>query len=80
MKEINKWVYWCYNYTDPKEWIYQIWSGCIADHIYAKFKRLYEIFGYRSVMQDFYTELDKENRKLLLQWVLDNYNDEPKLM
>jgi hypothetical protein len=80
MKEaINKWVFWCYNFTDPRSWIYEIWTGCIADHLYNKFCGLYEIHGCRSVMQDFYTELDKENRKKLLDWVLTNYNDEPKL-
>jgi hypothetical protein len=80
MKEaINKWVFWCYNFTNPKEWIYEIWKGVEADHLYNKFCGLYEIHGCRGVMQDFYTELDKENGKKLLDWVLTNYNDEPKL-
>ena len=30
-------------------------------------------------MTKFYAELDGNNRKLLMGWVLNNYNDEQKL-
>lgn len=80
MKEaINKWVFWCYNFTYPKEWIYEIWKGVEAEHFYNKFCALYDKYGCECVIPRFYLELDCTNRKRLLEWVLSNYKDEQKL-
>lgn len=76
MKErsaIYLWVYWGYNYSDPKQWIYEIWSGCLADHLYGKFMYYYNQYGAYAVMNKFWVELDGDNRAKLEEYVLSNF-------
>ena len=78
MEMMNKWVYFCFNY--PYDFIEQIWSGeYICDHLKGKFQMYYDLVGCTGVMNKFYANLDKTNQRRLLQWVIDNYNDEQKL-
>ena len=66
---IRIWCYWCSNWGDPKEWIYEIWHGIIGDHMYNKF-----IHECKSDMTKFYRELSTNNQELLSSWVLRNYH------
>jgi len=78
MEMMNKWVYFCFNY--PYDFIEQIWGGeYICDHLKGKFQMYYDLVGSTGVMNKFYANLDKTNQRRLLQWVIDNYNDEQKL-
>lgn len=55
---IKVWCYWCSNWYDPKEWIYKIWSGVLADHFYDKF-----VNECKSDMTRFYRELSSTHNK-----------------
>lgn len=79
MTAINKWVFFAMNY--PYDFIERVWAGesVLANHLKGKFNYYYETYGSRAVMNTFYCELDGENKRKLMTWVLDNYNDEQKL-
>lgn len=66
---IKVWCYWCSNYNDPKEWIYEIWPGFMGDHFHDKF-----IYECNADMNRFYRELSSDNQELLSSWVLRNYH------
>lgn len=69
LEAVRKWVYWSYNYFEPAKFINDIWGeGPFADHIMKKF------IGYNANMNRFYAELDKENQRKLVEYVLKNYN------
>ena len=68
-KAINKWIFFTLNY--PWDFISQIWGeGTMGQHIRSKFD---------GDMNRLYCELDKHNAELLLNYVLENYNDERKV-
>lgn len=79
MTAINKWVFFCMNY--PYDFIEKAWEGntILINHLKGKFNAYYDAYGSRAVMNTFYCELDGNNKKILLEWVLDNYDDEQKL-
>ena len=71
---ITKWVYWCFNFPFPQEWIPQIeWNGAGADHFMNKFKEAYQSAGSKGVMNRFFVELDKGNQQKLIDYVMNNY-------
>lgn len=71
---ITKWVYWCFNFPFPQEWIPQIeWNGAGADHFMNKFKEAYQSAGSKGVMNRFFVELDKVNQQKLIDYVMNNY-------
>ena len=71
---ITKWVYWCFNFPFPQEWIPQIeWNGAGADHFMNKFKEAYQSAGSKGVMNRFFVELDKTNQQKLIDYVMNNY-------
>lgn len=71
---ITKWVYWCFNYHYPQEWIPQLWgTGAMGDHMMKKFSFLYEKYGSNAVMNRFFVELDQENQQKLIDYVMNNY-------
>lgn len=58
----------------------QIKWTCHFNHMYEKW--LAVVTGNNnpySYLSKFYSHLDTDNRKLLLEWVLTNYNNEHKL-
>ena len=81
MVAINKWQYFMYNY--PYNFIESVWGERkpynLTDHLSNKFDALYESKGSYGVIPAFYAELDGNNKKRLMEWVLNNYNDEQKL-
>ena len=71
---ITKWVYWCFNYHYPQEWIPQLWgTGAMGEHMMKKFSSIYERYGSSAVMNRFFVELDQENQEKLIDYVLNNY-------
>ena len=71
---ITKWVYWCFNFPFPQEWIPQIkWNGAGADHFMNKFKEAYQSAGSKGVMNRFFVELDEVNQQKLIDYVMNNY-------
>lgn len=75
---INKWMFFTFNF--PNDFIEKVWADepYLVDHFKAKFNSLYYRGSY-GVIPAFYAELDMSNRMKLMQWVMDNFNDEQKL-
>ena len=71
------WIMWCYNFHNPKTFIEYICEKCdkmyLKDYLMSKWTHLYETFGYRSVMNDFYTELDLDLQEALVDYALNVY-------
>ena len=74
---VNLWIMWCYNFHQPKTFIKYICEKCdkmyLFEHLVAKFNHLYDKFGCRSVMNDFYTEIDKDLREALVDYAINVY-------
>ena len=93
MSAINKWFYYAMNYdVIPVEVadfdgdrammlpdFFNAFPKDLRKHLAGKWNAYYEDYGSYAVLMAFYGELDGNNRKLLLEWVLNNYNDEQKL-
>lgn len=93
MTAINKWIYYALNYDVVKvevldfdgthtEYLPDCFNAFplhIRKHLAGKFSQYYDDYGSRAVMTKFYAELDGNNRQLLMQWIMENYNDEQKL-
>lgn len=71
------WVMWCYNFDCPETFIGYICEKTgqeyLKDHLLSKWRHLYEEFGCRSVMNDFYTELDTDLQNALVDYALNVY-------
>ena len=76
---INKWMFFIYNY--PYNFIEKVWADnpSLIEHLKGKFDRFYKTHGPYGVIPAFYGDLDMNNRKRMMQWVMDNFNDEQKL-
>ena len=93
MLAINKWFYYAMNYPvveveivdfDGTKKVYlpdcfNAFPKYLRVHLAKKWDTLYGLYGSRAVLMAFYAELDWENRKLLMEWVLNNYHDEQKM-
>lgn len=71
---IKKWVYWSFNYKDPREWM-NIFDGAPASHFYKKFMDLYKRYGSNGVMNRFFVELDSKNQENLIDYVMVTQKD-----
>ena len=95
LNAINKWLYFGWNYgmvmhswTDygnnecekyvPRFLVEAKWT-CNFCHMYDKWQHAVEKGNTDSFLGAFYANLDTENRIALLEWVMENYNDEMKL-
>lgn len=71
------WVMWCYNFDRPETFISyiceQTCKSYLKDHLMAKWSHLNETFGCRSVMNDFYMELDSELQNALVDYAINVY-------
>ena len=78
---INKFFYFSMNY--PSNFIQKVWGEStpysLSAHLQEKFNDLYDKYGSYGVMNAFYGELSTNNRVKLMDWVMDNYNDEQKI-
>lgn len=95
IKAINKWVFFGWNYSCVHhEWISvngekkceavpqflaEVKWTCNFDHMLSKWKIATHDANANSYLVKFYAELGVENRLLLLEWVMANYNDEQKI-
>ena len=93
MVAINKWFYYAMNYnvvevevadfdgthTENLPDFFNAFPMHLRKHLAGKWNYGYETYGSRAVLMAFYGELDGTNRKRLMEWVLENYNDEQKL-
>lgn len=93
MVAINKWFFYAMNYPvvavevetfdgTKKEYLpdcFNAFPKYLRAHLAKKWDTLYGLYGSRAVLMAFYGELDWSNRKLLMEWVLNNYNDEQKM-
>ena len=74
---VNLWIMWCYNFHQPKTFVKYICEKCdkmyLMDHLMAKWTNLYESNGFRSVMNDFYVELDLDLQEALVDYALNVY-------
>ena len=52
---------------------------CSTEHMVSKFEHLYETYGCRAALAMFYFELNYQNRRELLEYILTNYNGEQRL-
>jgi len=59
--------------------ITEIKWGCGLKHMIEKWQYVEDKWSASARMNEFYMGLDCGNRKRLLEWVMDNYNDECKL-
>ena len=68
------WVMWCYNFDSPETFISyiceQTGKSYLKSHLLAKWNHYYEMFGCRSVMNDFYTELDSDLQQALIDYAV----------
>ena len=71
------WVMWCYNFDCPETFIGYICEKTgkenLKNHLLSKWSHLYETFGYRSVMNEFYTELNTDLQNALVDYSLNVY-------
>jgi hypothetical protein len=93
MTAINKWFYYAMNYnvvpmevetfdgvkTEYLPDCFNAFPKTLRAHLAKKWDTLYGLYGSRAVLMAFYAELSSNDRKDLMAWVLENYNDEQKL-
>ena len=93
MIAINKWFFYAMNYpvveveiadyngerTEMLPDCFNAFPKTLRGHLAGKWNALYETYGSRAVLMAFYGELSGNYRKDLMEWVLNNYNDEQKL-
>lgn len=94
MSAINKWFYYAMNYNvveilvptlDGEEsimWLpdfFNAFPKSIRAHFASKWNYGYDQYGSRAALMWFYAELSSNYRIMLMEWVLNNYNDELKL-
>lgn len=95
IKAINKWIFFGWNYSSIEhEWtnihgekkfevvpvfLTEIKWTCNFDHILSKWHIATRTKNSNAYLVEFYAELGNENRRLLLQWVMENYKDERKI-
>jgi hypothetical protein len=63
-----------YNFPRPEDFIgyicEQTGKSYLKPHLLAKWNHYYETFGCRSVMNDFYTELDADLQQALIDYAV----------
>ena len=91
---INKWFYYAMNYNvvgmlvkdfegERTEYLpdcFLAFPPYLRKHLAGKWESLYESYGSRAVLMAFYAELSPSYRKDLIKWVMENYNDEQKMI
>lgn len=92
IKAINKWVFFGWNYTCVDhiwtdcnghahhevvpQFLVDIHWSCNFDHMLSKWHLAVKDGNTDAYLVKFYAELGIENRILLLEWVMEHYNDE----
>lgn len=70
---IEKWNYWCTNFDE--NFIEKAWADnqIMIKHLSAKFNEAYQRAGSYGAMTYFYLNLDDVQRKVLEDYVMNNY-------
>lgn len=96
MEAINKFLFFSWNYpSDYHTWdtfgggtttklvpvflIRAEWT-CPFPHMYGKWLHAINCDDAHAYLPRFYAELDTTNRQALLDWIMNNYNGERKLL
>lgn len=53
-----------------EKYLIRLCKSYLKDHLLSKWRHLYETFGYRSVMNDFYMELDSDLQQALVDYAI----------
>ena len=61
------------------DFVSEVAWGCSPAHIIGLWKDASEQGGYFGKLMAFYSYLDDTNRRLLLEYICNNYNNEPNL-
>jgi hypothetical protein len=87
---INKFMYYTWNYNCerivinekafyvPDVILHADWS-CNVDHMVGKWLSAKDCNVPHAYFSEFYGELDGTNRRAMIYWIMDNYNDEISL-
>lgn len=87
---INKFLFWCWNYEPVRceidgeyypDAIMKVKWSCNLLHIIDKWKTTLRKAHDETDLAciRFFSELDRTNRRLMLDWVVNNYNGESKI-
>lgn len=87
MIAINKWMYFGWNYSNmeykgmfiPQFLVETKWT-CNREHMIEKWKNATRSDSPNEYLTKFYAELDMGNRQALIEWVMENYNNEIKII
>ena len=83
----HRWMFYCWNFesqrhTDgfyyPSVIMQAPWT-CSRDHICAKYMHSLDKVGSQFALMDLYGDLDNENRRIMLEWIMSNEPHAPKL-
>lgn len=71
-------VYFGYNFSNPKEFIHYICEKTghgkiMEDHLFNKWCGLYDDFGCHAVMNKFFVEINEELREALVEYAIKVY-------
>ena len=74
---VKAWVYFGYNYSDPKEFIHYICEKTgqlhLEEHFISKFNHIYDVYGCYAVMNEFYEQLNQEYQAALVDFAVKEY-------
>lgn len=74
---VKAFVYFGYNYPNPKEFIHYICEKTgklgLESHLLSKFDHIYDVYGSHAVMNYFFTEIDVDLREALVEFACTKY-------
>ena len=72
---VTLWVYWCSNYSEPENWIKDIWPAETEySHFLSKFMSLRKQYSGDETMNRFFRELSAGNQQKLIRYISTKYN------
>lgn len=92
---INKWMFFSWNYASIEyemtigcrteiviipEFLARVNWTCNINHMIEKWSKCCQTTNAFGYLSKFYAELDSENSRLLIEWVMKNYNGEKKIL
>lgn len=87
MVAINKWMFFGWNYSSIEhegqslpEFLVKVKWTCNLEHMVSKWNNITRKKNPHAYISTFYAELDMENRKAMIEWVIENYNDERRII
>ena len=92
---INKFMFYCWNYDTIShtwetfcgeevtqyvpEFLVKVNWTCNFNHMHEKWKEATSKASAYDYIPRFYAEIDSENRRIMLEWIVENYNGERKI-